>query len=246
MNKKNALFVMPGNCRTFMDCFDSCYENVISKLFTEEYNVYVYLYLKLKDPGPKGQWGWNFSYKDIEHDTLINKINEFKNKYTNLNFDYKIITDNEISDSDLLSQVKNRSLYINFFSENSKLLRGLHCHYNLECCGKYILEKEESLNITFDYLVYIRPDLYFTSPSNSIDKYSDNIITLGYGPIPYENCKSDHYGIIPRKNMESFFFSKINIYRNNTTQYFSVAEEIWYYDMKYEYNQIGTYYIKRE
>ena len=56
--KKNAMIVIPGNCRTFLDCFDSCYRHIISKLFSEdEYNIYIYLYLKLTDPGPKDQAG---------------------------------------------------------------------------------------------------------------------------------------------------------------------------------------------
>ncbi len=77
----NAIFVLSGNCRTFIDCFDSIYNHIISKLFSDDVNIYVYLYLKLTDPGKKEQHGWDFEYKNVHFETLINKINLIKSIY---------------------------------------------------------------------------------------------------------------------------------------------------------------------
>ena len=65
-----VIFVLAGNCRTFINCIDSTYDNVISKLFSQDVNIYVYFYLKLIDPGSKKQYGWNFEYKDCEYDVI--------------------------------------------------------------------------------------------------------------------------------------------------------------------------------
>ena len=82
---KNAIFVLSGNCRTFIDCVDSIYSNLISTLFPQDVNIYIYLYLKLTDPGPKGYAGWNFQYKDVDQNMILDKINTFKTKYPTLN-----------------------------------------------------------------------------------------------------------------------------------------------------------------
>ena len=54
-SKSKILFVLCGNCRTFIDYVDSCYENIISSFVSplEKYDIHLYLYLKLTDPGPK-------------------------------------------------------------------------------------------------------------------------------------------------------------------------------------------------
>jgi len=235
-----SIFIICGNCRTFIDCFDNQYRNIISKLFEKkEYKIYVYLYLKLTDPGPKGQDGWNFSYDTIIYDDLLNKINEFKIKYTDIEFDYKIIKDNEISDEELLAQVKDRSKYISYYANDNVLLRGLHCHYNFECCGKYLLNRNEN----FDYIIYLRPDLYFTDSCESIDNYDNSKITLGYGPN--NNC-NDHIAIIPKDYFTSFFFSRMNLYRTNTDYYVQTPEEVYCYTINNNVRKIGDYYIKRQ
>jgi hypothetical protein len=240
---KNVIFILSGNCRTFIQCFDSLYTNIISKLFSEDFNIHVYLYLKLKDPGPKGQLGWDFEYKDVDYDTLINNINIFKNKYLSLKIEYKILSDNEISDNELLSQVKTRSLYN---KENYRLdktfLRGLHCHYNFEKCGIYITEKEKNIGSKFEYIVYVRPDLFFTECCNNIESYNKSIVTIAEGP---GSCHNDHMAIIPRVNLNAFFFERINLYRNNTTHNFISPEEVYCYTIAYEEKKIGKYYIKR-
>lgn len=238
----NNIFILPGNCRTFIDCIDSCYDHVISKLFQGiESNNYLYLYLKLNDPGPKGQEGWNFSYNDIDNNKLIEKINELKQKY-NLNIDYKIINDNEITDDELFKQIKDRSKYVHHYEKDNILLRGLHCHYNFECCGKYIQEKEKLIDIKFDNIIYIRPDLYFTEDCEVITNYSNELITIAEGPTSYN---IDHLAIIPRNHFDSFFFDRINLYRNNDKIYFESPEHVYIYTIKFTIKKIGTYFIKR-
>lgn len=234
----NAIFVLCGNCRTFIDCVDSIYNHVISKLFSQDVNIYVYLYLKLTDPGKKGQHGWDFEYPNVHYETLINKINLIKSIYPRLNVDFKILPDNEISDRDLFSQVKKRHLYNGFYSENKKLIRGMHVHYNFECCGKYILEKESSNGILFDYIIYVRPDLFFYESCHDISLYNKSVITA-------MNGTDDRFAIIPRNNLHSFFFERMNVYRNNITKFYSHAEIVYFDTIKHEDKYMGQYYIKR-
>lgn len=242
MTQQNVMFVLSGNCRTFIDCFDSIYDKLISKLCQENCNIYIYLYLKLTDPGPKGQGGWDFYYNDIDPNVLLDKINKTAEKYTSLKIAYKLLVSNEISDSDLMAQVKDTQLYTGLFGRYNVLLRGLHCHYNLECCGKFILETEQNLQFKFDYLIYVRPDLFFEDFSDKIEMYSKSIITLGKGP---NECNYDHLAIIPRKHFESFFFERMNLFRNNTSVEFNCPENVYLHTIEYEIKPTGKYYIKR-
>jgi hypothetical protein len=239
---KNAIFILSGNARTFIDCINTIFMHVISKLFPEDVNIYIYMYLKLTDPGPKGQHGWNFKYKDNDYNDIVEKINEMKINYRDFNIEYKILNGDEISNHVLMPQVKNRKLYINHYAINNMLFRGIHCHYNLEMCGKYILDKEKHINSKFDFMIYIRPDLFFTNDCDNIKKYSTSIVTLGEGPNYYNN---DHIAIIPRDHLNNFFFDRMNIYRNNTNKFFSTAEEVYWHTITYEVKPIGKYYIKR-
>jgi hypothetical protein len=239
---KNALFVLSGNSRTFIDCVDSMYTHVISKLFTPDVNIFMYLYLKLTDPGPKGQKGFNFEYKDCDYNMIVDKIHNIKTNYPALNIDYKILPGDEITDNKLISQVKDRRLYRGFYEKTNILLRGLHCHYNLERCGQYILEKETHIGCKFDYIIYVRPDLYFVNDCNNIETYNTSIVTLGIGPNEYNN---DHIAIVPRPYMKAFFFNRMNVYRVNTRRQFISPEEVYWCTIKYEVKQIGEYYIKR-
>lgn len=240
----NALFVLSGNCRTFIDCIDNMCANIILKLFSEDVNIYLYLYLKLTDPGPKGQDGWNFEYKNNDYNSIVDKIKDIQSKYTKFNIEYKLLNDNSISDNDLLSQVMKRSMYTEWYSDDKQLLRGMHCHYNLEECGKYILEKEASIQCKFDYIVYVRPDLYFTTSCNNIETYNKSIITIGEGPLPYGHI-CDHMAIVPRDHLNSFFFDRMAVYRNNTTKYFCYVEQVFWHTITYEVKKIGNYFIKR-
>jgi hypothetical protein len=240
--KKNAIFVLAGNCRTFIDCFDSLYIHVISKIFSEDFNIHVYMYLKLTDPGPKGQEGWNFKYKDVEHSMIIDKIQKIQTDYSTLNIEYKLLNGDEITDNELILQVKNRNLYYKHLGEDKKLARAMQCHYNFYRCGLHVLEKEKDIECNFDYIVYVRPDLFFTNSCNNINMYNNSIVTLGMGPNIVNN---DHIAIIPRHHFNTFFFDRINTYRNNTTIRFSMPEEIYWNTIKFEVKKIGEYYIKR-
>jgi len=239
---KNALFVLSGNCRTFIDCIDSISTNIFLKLFTIDVNIYIYLYLKLTDPGPKGQDGWNFEYKNNDYTIILDKIHTIQSKYPMFNIEYKLLNGDNISNCELLSQVKDRNLYKNLFGKENVLLRGLHCHYNLEECGKYILEKETAIQCKFDYIIYVRPDLFFINSCNNIETYNTSIITLGKGPNEYNN---DHIAIVPRKDLNAFFFDRIAVYRNNTTTPFLSPEEVYWHTITYEVKPIGEYFIKR-
>ena len=239
---KNAIFVLIGNCRTFVDCIDSISTNIFLKLFTEDVNIFIYLYLKLTDPGPKGQHDWNFEYKDNDYNTILDKIHNMRYKYPKFSIDYKLLDGDEISNCELISQVKNRSLYKGFYSEDSKLLRGLHCHYNLEKCGNYILEKEKYIQCKFNYIIYIRPDLFFTASCNNIETYNPSIVTLGKGP---NAVNDDHIAIVPREHLNAFFFDRMSVYRNNTNKIFIIAEDVYHYTITYEVKPIGNYFIKR-
>jgi hypothetical protein len=239
---ENVLFVLPGNARTFIDCIDSIYTNLISKLFSQDMNIFIYLYLILSDPGPKGQDGWNFQYKDNDSNIILDKIHKIKTEYPSLNIEYKLLPGDEISDNELISQVKERGLYTGYYIRDSVLLRGLHCHYNLEKCGNYILEKERSIESKFKYIIYVRPDLFIVNSCNNIETYNTSLITLGEGPDPYNN---DHMAIIPREHLNSFFFDRMNVYRNNTLTTFITPEEVYWHTIKYEVKCIAAYYIKR-
>jgi hypothetical protein len=103
------------------------------------------------------------------------------------------------------------------------MLRTLHCHYNFEICGKRILEIEKEKNVIFSNIVYVRPDLFFTSEAKSIEKYNSNLVTLGEGP---NRCNIDHLARIPRKHFIDFFFNRMNVYRNNDTKFYRVPEDI--------------------
>lgn len=240
---ENAIIVFSGNCRTFIDCIDSIYTHLISKLFPQDVNIFIYFYLKLLDPGPKGQDGWNFEYKDVDYNLIVDKIHKIKTDYPMLNIEYKLLLCDEISDNELITQVKDRSLYTGYYSKDSVLLRGLHCHYNLEKCGIYILEKEKDIQCKFDYIIYVRPDLFFIDCCNNIKTYNTDLTILGEGPNYYNN---DHIAIIPRNQLNDFFFDRMNIYRKNTITHFTSPEEVYQYTIKYEVKSIGAYYIKRD
>lgn len=236
------MFVLAGNCRTFLDCVDSLYTHIISKLFSQEYTIHLYLYLKSSDPGPKGQGGWDFQYTDVDYNRLVDTIHTMKTNYPTLHIEYTILPGNEITDNELLSQVRDRTLYTGYYGTNDKLVRGMHCHYNLEKCGMYILEKEKSIQCAFEYIVYVRPDLFFTNSCENIETYSTSIVTLGKGPTHYNN---DHLAIVPRPHLVAFFFDRMNVYRNNTVKQFVTPEEVYWHTIPYEVKPIGDYYIKR-
>jgi hypothetical protein len=196
----------------------------------------------LSDPGPKNIKDWGFSYDDINHEWLVNKINEFKHRYPALRIDYKLMYSNEISDYDLITQIGDRSLLTGYLNNRDLLIRSLHVFYNFERCGNYILEKEASLQTNFDFIIFVRPDLFFTNRCHTIEMYNNSLVTLANGPNDYN---SDHFAIIPREHLSSFFFDRLKVYRQNKTHVFNSHEEIYWHTITHEIRDIGKYYIKR-
>jgi hypothetical protein len=147
------LYVLCGNARTFLQCFDSCYSRIINQLDKDKPKT-LFFYLKLSDPGPKHMNNWNFVYKDVSHDDILRKLDEIR-KIENVLVYYKLVYTNEISDSDLIKQVRHRAMYIDFLSIDDHLLRALHFFYNLESCGKYILKKEKENGYKYTNIIYI-------------------------------------------------------------------------------------------
>lgn len=249
MNDFKRIYFLCGNARTFIDCFDSTYENIILKLFCDntKKNTHVLFYLKCDDPGPKGQRDWNFTYPLIDETTLKNKISEFTEKYNNISFHSEILPTNKINDSDLLSQVKTRKLYTKFLGDDNKLIRTLHFHYNIEDCGKIINQIETDNKVNFDYYIYIRPDLYFYESCHNISEYVTNTDKIILGPSipPHIN---DHIAIIPHKYKDNFFFERMNLIRTNNETTFYMSEHIYENTIqgKYIRKTIGKSQIKRK
>lgn len=233
-NNIKCLVVICGGARTFEDCIDSQYENIISKLSQD---ISILFYLKKKDPGPKNQDGWNFQYKDIESESINNKINELKNK--NITIYSNIIDGDEINNDDLLKIVKDRSKYNDFLNNDDKLIRCLQQLYNFKRCGELIQKQ----NINYDYYIFLRPDLFFTEKCFPIEKYSNNKVTLQ--PSNLNDYHIDHLAIIPKNQFEKFFFDRIKMIQTNDSIVFGNTEQIFAHTIDYEEKKIGEYYIKR-
>jgi hypothetical protein len=232
-SKQEHLYIISGGARTFLQCFDKCYENIITKL-SEGANVSILFYLKLIDIGPKGQENWNFEYEDVEYSSVMKKI---KGLDKNVTVYYKILDDNEISDDKILSLVKKRSKYIDFLSEDKMLIRVMHFYYNIKRCKNMI----DDLDKKFDYYIYIRPDLYFTEEAKPITHYNINKIAISSnGPNGY----NDHFFIIPHKDYNTFF-NLFDVFLNNTTISYVHPENLTETNAKPEILDLPSYYIKR-
>jgi len=101
------LFVIPGNARTFMDCFESCCEHLISKLFSSNDKTYVLFYLKLQDAPVKDKKHFNFCADKLKYDDVVNKINTLSKMY-NFNVINNIIQQDETNNEELLNSVKHK------------------------------------------------------------------------------------------------------------------------------------------
>jgi len=161
----------------------------------------------------------------------------------NIEIDYKLLDSDEISNEELLLQVKDRTKYIHNFANTWHFVRAMQCHYNFEQCGKYILDQEKLQNISYDFIVYVRPDVYFTADCAPIYKYDISKVVVG-SVIANTIC-SDFIAIIPRKQMDSFFFDRMKLYRTNTSRSFQIAEDIYLSTLDFSYATIGKYYINR-
>lgn len=250
MNSFKRIFFLCGNARTFYDCFDSAYENIIDKLFcgNTQKNTHVLFYLKCDDPGPKGQAGWDFTYPPLDETVLKEYISKLANKHNNIRFHSQVLPTNKITDSQLLSQVKDRKQYIEFLDDDDKLVRALHCHYNIEDCGKIINQIELDNKVSFDFYIYIRPDLFFYTPCRSISEYVTNTDKVILGERTTATYSNDHLAIIPHKYRNDFFFERMNLIRTNDKIKFQDSEHIYWSTIRGKYiaRPIGEYIIKRE
>jgi hypothetical protein len=249
-SKNTNLFVIAGNCRTFLDCVDSCIGKLVTKLDPENNNE-IFFYLKLKDErtkedklGPKN----NLVNKDnidiaiyptVTYDEILNKIKEINNNYK-FNIYYKIIDKDEIGDTELLNKIKNMSLYSNFTDGNSSqrfLLRSLHQSYNAYICGNYIKEIEKINKYKYDTFIYLRPDMYFTNNSYNIDDIPKNTIVH----------MSDHISIVPNQYFNEFFYGRMKIFETNNSKEYHIIEEIFIDSLKqHEEYKFVEYYLKRK
>jgi len=236
----NSCFLFCGNVRTFLNCFDSCEINIISKLFNTNTNIHLFFYLKLDDPGPKIGTGCEYTYLKSNYNDIFDKINNI----TKYKCFIKILNTNEETDENLKSLVKDRNKYIGrHLGSELEYIRALHQYYNFEKCYEFITKIELEYNIKYDYSVFIRPDLYFTKKCKNINEYIKNKVIIGKGPYPNVN---DHLSIIPRRFFKHFFLDRMELLRTNDTEFFSVTEEIYRRTIPYYEDEIGNYYIKRE
>lgn len=246
------IYIVAGNARTFTKCIDSLYNNVITKLFYDskkDINTHILFYLKMDDPGAKNQCGWDFFYNKISEEEINEKIDKLGKN--NITIHKHIINTNEISDDELLIQVKDRSKYIEFLSDDKKLIRCMHFLYNIEQCGKLIENIEHINGFKFDYYIFVRPDLYFVSSllfnlcNTNIDvNLYDEIINSG--KIILCNAETDHFTIIPNQNFNKFFKDLMNEIRTNTQNYYIDCENIFFKKLEpYDIKFICKYYIKR-
>ena len=236
----NTIFVFCGGARTFLECFDTCFENVVSKLCPDLSKVTLLFYMKLTDPGPKGQRLWNFTYKNNNYDEILEKINEYRSK--GIDIYHKLVFQSEISDIDLMASVKNREAYVGFNSTDKHLIRALHIAYNFERAGRMLLDVEREKGYQFDTVVYVRPDLMFTGEAKPLSEYilDEPIFCTGINDYSY-----DHFAIMSRFYMKPFFLDKMEIYRTNTEKQYITPEHM-YTDIPHRIETIAPYFIKRE
>ncbi len=245
MSGNNRIFVFSGNARTFLQCFDSVWENLVDRLFSGDTDSCVHLlfYLKCDDPGPKGQKGWDFTYPKVDVARLECELKNYQIKF-NSPFHLRLLPTNEISDHELLGSVGNRARFVGFLGDDAKLLRALHCHWNIERCGQIIEEIERAEGVVFDWYVYVRPDLMFTAPGQDIGRVGSDKVTLGRGSSRYNN---DHLAIVPKRFKREFFSARMELIREGGGGMFRTAEEIYWATIEGEFvvRDIGKYFIKR-
>ena len=234
-----TVFVFCGGARTFLQCFDICYEKVISRLCPDPSDVTLLFYMKLTDPGPKQQEFWNYEYADVNYNETVAKINEYRGRGIRI-FD-TILFHSEINDIDLMLSVKDRSLYDGFNSSDVHFIRALHQAYNFEQCGKRILEIEKAQGYQFDFAVYVRPDLIFFTEAPPLSEIILDKVVMCTGVNAYIY---DHFAIVPRVYLEHFFLEKMETYRTNTTKTYETPEML-YIEVNHRVETIAHYNIQR-
>lgn len=252
-HSSNNLFVICGNVRTFMKCIDNQYKHLITKLFLNDSNakISVYMHIKLSDPGPKGTPGDVYDYPTVDRSKLLEKINDLMVQYPHIHIYSTILDSDEISETDLFSQLKERSRFTGHLGEDKFLKRSMFIHYNYERCGINILRLQKENNCIYDTIVYTRPDIQITEDCQTIDKYNKDKIIISQridNPIDYPLDGAGLVYIIPKKFFKHFFVDIMNVYRttNNTyTEELRAAEYVAAAAIPYEIAKVGNPIILR-
>jgi len=235
-----TVFMFCGGARSFLECFDTAFERIISKLCPDLGDVTLLFYMKLTDPGPKQQEYWNYSYKNTSYQETLRKIESYRDRCPEIY--HKILFNSEINDIDLMLSVKNRYLYNGFNEQDVHFIRALHQAYNFERAGQMLLEIQEKKGYEFDTVVYVRPDLFFTSEAAPLSTYRLDRAIFCKGTSSYSY---DHFAIVPKALMRKFLFGKMETYRTNTKRNFVTPEHL-YIEVAHTIEPLAEYYIKRQ
>jgi len=239
-NMPKTIFIFCGGARTFLECFDTAFERVVKKLCPDLSEATLLFYMKLTDPGPKQQVNWNYSYRDTNYRETIEKIESYKSICPQIY--HKIMFHSEINDIDLMLQVKHRHLYNGFNEQDIHFIRALHQAYNFERAGQMLLEIQAEKGYEFDIIVYVRPDLFFTSDALPMTDFILDKVIFCTGTSFYSY---DHFAIVPKSYMKEFLLDKMATYRTNSTKNFVTPEHL-YIQVPHRIETIATYYLKRD
>ncbi len=250
-NNNNNLFIISGNCRTFLTCIDSCVNNLINKLDSKSNNEILF-YIKLKDERTKeDKLGGEHDiyntdnieyaiYPNTTHEEVINKIKEINNS-NKYKIYYKILHNDELTNEDLYKKIKDKKTVNTMTDGNSSeryINRALQQSYNYYACGKIIEDIQQKNKYNFNNIIYLRPDMYFTSETKPLHTFmKDSIILI-----------KDHIAIVPSKYIDEYFFGPMNIIENNTIHEYKTIEEIFFKSIhnKFEEYEFIDYYLKRK
>ena len=215
------LFVISGNARTIMSCIDNCYAHLITRLFSNEpgARVSVYMHLKLTDPCAVIANDTEHAYAPVDREAMLEKIEELSNAYPEIKLHHTLLGAEEITESELFSQVNDRSRFTGLLADDKFLLRSMFIHYNYERCGANIRRLEKENGRSYDTYVYVRPDVLLTEDCATIDTYPRDKITISSKNKNPDNPDLSSTGliyIIPKTLFSNFFVDIMNVYRTNT------------------------------
>ena len=239
-----SLFVITGNARTFMDCFESCCEHLVSKLFSPNDKTYVLFYLKLKDATEKDKKHFNFCAETLKYEDVVNKINTMSKMY-NFKTINNIIKQDETNNEELLNSVQHKECYVGFLARGDNLARCLHFYFNLKRCGEIISEIENKYNFQFKNIVYVRPDLRFSESAKHIANYSSTKITIDDQIGKAKSWGCDFMAIIPRIHKTAFFEERLKFIQTNSEKHFHNSERIYMSTIDFECKHLGKFEIVR-
>lgn len=232
-----TLFAFAGNARTFLDCIDSIRENVITKMVPPEDDTYLYFYMKLTSP-PKGE----YVYQSVNREDVIRKLTELES--FGFHVASTLLDGDEVPNDVLLSCVARRCMYFDELSGDG-LARAMQCHYNLERVGQWISKFQQTNQLVFDRVVYIRPDLYFTESCLPLHTCSNSRVTLALN-TDSDVYPSDVMAVIPKSRVYDFFHTPLHIYKTNVSQPFNSPQQIvWASATPYEAKRMGFAIIRR-